>query len=205
MAHSEPSPSTDAETTTADVTATYETGLIPTEESGLSGRRESAHTEHMVAVPQFDEYGVAYTLFDVTTESGSHYEASPYGSGNCPDMTFNNPSDGCKHVHRVVLRLQAGDIPEPDEEVHEYMTERVPELVESFAAELSQLRQGRDDPESADDREAFEEAIGEVETFITTLAEHHADYRNRVDEDEPTLSEKVDTDADLSGLLAQGT
>lgn len=207
MARSAKASSGEEPTTTDNLTADYDSGTIPVNGKDLSGREESAHRENMVVVPQFDEWGMVYEggetkNYTVTTESGSSYEVSPYGEGECPDMLFNSPSNGCKHVQRVITMLNAGDLPEPGEEVGWYMTEELPRMVEAFAADLARLRQGRDAPEESDDDQSdFEEAIEEVEAFLQTLVDAYTDYRERVaDGDLPALVEQVDVETPVEWL-----
>lgn len=194
-----------ADESEGQLSATYDTGTLPTDGKDLSGREESAHTEHMVVVPVFDEWGEAYEEYEVTTESGSTYAVDPYGEGECPDMIFNSPSDGCKHIQRVVQRLNAGAVPAPGHDVEPYLTETVPQLVEEFAADLARLQEGRENADvTGDDQEAFEEAIGEVEHFIVTLADAYGEYRERVTDGEcPPLREIVDVDASIAHLLGE--
>ncbi|MDH5021746.1 hypothetical protein [Halobacterium rubrum] len=199
MARSTPSPDD------SEQTATYDTGTLPVSDD-VEGRERKARAEHMVVVPQFDKWGDTFETYEVTTESGSTYEVGAREECGCPDRMFNSPADGCKHERRLTDRLNEGAITPPDHDVTGYITETVPQKVDAFADELAGLRTGLETAREEDANPAdYEEAIGEVETFITTLADAYAEYRDKVDDSVPPLQEALRTDTDLTGILPAAT
>lgn len=192
---------TDAAETPTDHTPEYDTGTLPVEDDH-DGRALKARAEHMVVLPRFDKWGEAFETYEVTSESGSTYEVGAREKCGCPDRMFNDPSDGCKHEQRLTDRLNAGAITLPEKDVTPYMTETVPQQVEAFAEDLGRLRVGRQAAaDGGEDTEPYTEAIEEVETFISTLAEGYEEYRDNVDEDAPALAELITTDTDLGSLI----
>jgi hypothetical protein len=151
---------------------------------GLEGREESAHTENMLVVPEYDEYGYVfdgdptYTLYSA---SGSEYDVDPRGECGCPDMIFNSPEDGCKHQQRVVAELNDGRVPVPDAPVDEWFTTAFVERAEAAAEQAAELRANDDANKSEVDAaeaivdgfqtafEAFRERVGDN---VAPLAEH---------------------------------
>jgi len=207
MARSNPSPDNSEQSSPDGPTPTYDTGSLPVPDD-VDGRARKARAEHMVVVPQFDKWGEAFETYEVTTESGSTYEVGAREKCGCPDRTFNDPSNGCKHEQRLTDRLNEGAITPPDHDVTAFVTEDIPKKVDSFAEELARLRSGLQnarDHEQGEDPDSFAEAISEVETFITTLADTYMEYRSDVDDTVPPLQETLQTDADVAGILAEAT
>lgn len=173
----------------------YDAATLPVESNDLSSRARKARVEPMVVVPDVDSYGyvqkVKNATYTVATASKSQYDVNPRSGGSCPDANINSPEEGCKHTHRVIMRLNDGDLPAPDTDAGWYFRERVPELLTQFWNDRNSLLAGQTHPETDD--AAFEDALAEVEFFITTLVDAYDDYRERVTEgDAPALTALVD-------------
>lgn len=93
-------------------------------------RTERARTEAM-DVSLLRKGGV----YEVQSESGNTYEVDVASKTcTCPDFTKRQPSGGCKHLRRVDIEIQSGNVPRPDgrlpatADVTERLSERMLEL-----------------------------------------------------------------------------
>lgn len=54
-------------------------------------------------------------VYDVQSESGNTYRVDIVaGDCSCPDWQHREPEGGCKHLRRVRLEVERGDVPTPD-------------------------------------------------------------------------------------------
>jgi len=115
-------------------------GEIAPANDSAEKRVQKARTERSVVVPVADEHGYCVGEYRLFSESGQVYDVDIEGREECTcmDMTFNNPSTGCKHIQRVGIQMTEGNLPEPDDRVEEY----VEWLVEQFQA----LKDAREHP-----------------------------------------------------------
>ena len=181
MAHADSKADVGAEALPDPAEPSYETGTIPVEgdSDDLSGRATKARQEPMVVVPPVDGYGyvpkVGNATYVVLTGSQSEYDVNPRSGGNCPDASINSPEDGCKHVHRLHLELERGNVPEPDAAADRYFTERLPALLDAFAHDYNRLQAAQSHPETDD--ETFVDPLAEVAFFMQALADAYERYR----------------------------
>jgi hypothetical protein len=177
-------------------------GTLPCENpEELSKRARKAREEQMVVVPDVDAYGyvpkVGSATYTVATGSLSEYEVNPRSGGSCPDANINNPENGCKHAHRVIKRLNDGELPEPDSKGEWYFRERLPEQVATCLRDRRRLTTGQ--PPNVD-HDARRDVLEQVEHFGAVLVDAYDDYRERVaDGEAPPLAELV-TGADADDL-----
>lgn len=67
-------------------------------------------------------------IYDVQSESGHTYRVDlGAGTCSCPDWQQREPEGGCKHLRRVRLDVQTGQVPTPDGRLPDAATEPRPE------------------------------------------------------------------------------
>ena len=104
--------------------------------SGDKKRAIRARTETMVVVPQTDADGICVGMYDVYSQSGSHYTVilDYEGGCDCPDTEFHHARN-CKHRRRVAIQISESECPAPDEHIGEYA-----ETLDEIRAELERER-----------------------------------------------------------------
>lgn len=102
-------------------------------------RAYRARNERMVVVPREDNHEVCIGLYDVVTTGGSYVVDGVDGVCDCPDMEYNRPDDGCKHVRRVAYMLERTSLPGEGEDSAGY-NDALNQLHESLSSEIARLR-----------------------------------------------------------------
>ena len=84
-------------------------------------RAVRARSESMVVVPQTDEDGECIGMYDVHSQSGSHYVVvlDNERGCDCPDTQFNH-AENCKHRRRVAMAINETACPAPGQQLGEY-------------------------------------------------------------------------------------
>lgn len=97
---------------------------------GSEDRRTlKAHTEDLLVIPLTDgdtpRHGHSIGLYTVVSESGGVYMVNLDGHGvcDCPDMTYNHPPSGCKHLRHVGIATTETPLPGPGEPAAPYADE----------------------------------------------------------------------------------
>ena len=84
-------------------------------------RAVRARSESMVVVPQTDADDECIGMYDVHSQSGSHYTVVlDHEQGcNCPDTEYNG-AENCKHRRRVAMQITETDCPAPGQAINDY-------------------------------------------------------------------------------------
>jgi hypothetical protein len=84
-------------------------------------RAVRARSESMVVVPQTDADGECIGMYDVHSQSGSHYVVVlDHERGcDCPDTEFNH-AENCKHRRRTAMQITETDCPAPGQHIGDY-------------------------------------------------------------------------------------
>ena len=88
---------------------------------GDERRAVRARNESMIIVPQTDADGECIGMYDVHSQSGSHYVVvlDNERGCDCPDTQFNH-AENCKHRRRVAMQITETDCPAPGQQIGEY-------------------------------------------------------------------------------------
>lgn len=109
---------------TAALDTCIESEEIDMDALGSDQRRAMrARRESMVVVPQTDADGECIGMYDVHSQSGSHYVVVlDHERGcDCPDTKFNH-AENCKHRRRVAMQITETDCPAPGQQIGDYGT-----------------------------------------------------------------------------------
>jgi hypothetical protein len=100
-------------------------------------RAVRARSESMVVVPQTDADGECIGMYDVYSQSGSHYVVVlDHERGcDCPDTEYNG-AENCKHRRRVAITITETDCPAPGQSIGNYG-----ETLEEVRRQLERERQ----------------------------------------------------------------
>ena len=89
--------------------------------TGDERRAVRARSESMVVVPQTAPDGTCTGMYDVHSQSGTHYTVIlDYERGcDCPDTEYN-AARNCKHRRRVAMTINEAGCPAPGQNVGDY-------------------------------------------------------------------------------------
>lgn len=118
-------------------------------------RAARARSENMVVVPQTDADGECIGMYDVHSQSGSHYVVViDHERGcDCPDTEYNH-AQNCKHRRRVAMSITETDCPAPGQQIGDYG-----ETLEEVRAQL------------AEERKALLDELSTVNTLMDGIGE----------------------------------
>jgi len=138
----------------------------PTE--SMAGRPARAREEPMVVLPQADHTGDATGIYEVITDGDVYTVDLQTGSCSCPDFRFNaGPNgDNCKHLNRVAIEINEGDLPATDVPVAPYQ-----ESLDALEAQLSE------DYETLRSLGKDEEAE-RIQSFLKRIDDHRSDLED---------------------------
>lgn len=163
------------------------TGTYPLDDNkeDLEDRDESARTENMVVLPDFDGYGICRGIYQVVTTSRTdagdlkEYTVGKDG-GSCPDATFRSPDKGCKHYRRVRLEQLNYPFPYAEDTVTTYMVERILDQLGSFREEYDRLTSERKQITDEDTREEYDTVIETLALLMEKIAEEYDRFYDAV-------------------------
>lgn len=98
-------------------------GVRETDLPRNAARTFRAATEPMFVIPVLDADDVATGLYHLVSGSTTTYTVDLVdGMHSCPDVEYNGDSyiGGCKHQRRVVMGVNRGDLPAPDEPLRDH-------------------------------------------------------------------------------------
>ena len=89
--------------------------------TGDERRAVRARSESMVVVPQTAPDGTCTGMYDVHSQSGTHYTVIlDYERGcDCPDTEYNDARN-CKHRRRVAMTITETECPAPGQDIGDY-------------------------------------------------------------------------------------
>ena len=113
----------------------------PDELTPSERRTYRARNERMLVVPQVGADGNATGLYNVYSASGKQYLVDVFGDNRCtcPDQKHHRPEDGCKHLKRVRIMLDATALPDVGERVAPFFDDALAETASELRVERESL------------------------------------------------------------------
>lgn len=128
---------TDTDTDEPTLSDTYEATL--NNDRDLDDRTRRSREERMVVIPQTDDHTTCIGLYDVITTGGSYLVDGVDSVCDCPDMEYNNPEQGCKHVRRVRYMVANTELPGEGDDADDYL-DALQLLHGDISREVAELR-----------------------------------------------------------------